>query len=179
MEAYLLFGVIAALAAFGCLFAGTYAGAASFASKRAAMVAQGEPAGLSGLVRWRLRNGFAVLLPLSRFVFIGLWIRCLGICQQAWLFSHLRVKQNTRANLIALILSNVAGIAMAWHGWAFWGLAAQSVLYTAIGTSLRWFASPWRPSWHIDLRPAWHMFGFSSKLLVNSLAYQLNNRGLL
>lgn len=122
-----------------------------------------------------------VLLPLSRFVFIGLWISCLGICQQAWLFSHLRVKQNTRANLIALILSNVAGIAMAWHGWAFWGLAAQSVLYTAIGTSLRWFASPWRPSWHIDLRPAWHMFGFSSKLLVNSLAYQLNNQsfGLL
>ena len=116
-----------------------------------------------------------VLKPLSRFVFIGLWISCLGISQQAWLFSHLQVKQTSLINLTALIISNVAGILMAFQGMAFWGLAAQSVLYTAIGTFLRWWVSPWRPSLKMDLRPAWRMFGFSSKLLVNSLAYQLNN----
>ena len=116
-----------------------------------------------------------VLKPLSRFVFIGLWISCLGISQQAWLFSHLQVKQTSLINLTALIISNVAGILMVFQGMAFWGLAAQSVLYTAIGTFLRWWVSPWRPSLKMDLRPAWRMFGFSSKLLVNSLAYQLNN----
>lgn len=121
-----------------------------------------------------------VLKPLSRFVFIGLWISCLGISQQAWLFSHLQVKQTSLINLTALIVSNIAGIIMAFRGLAFWGLAAQSVLYTTIGTALRWWVSPWRPSWPFRvwreaLRPAWQMFGFSSKLLVNSLAYQLNN----
>lgn len=121
-----------------------------------------------------------VLKPLSRFVFIGLWISCLGISQQAWLFSHLQVKQTSLINLTALIVSNIAGIVMAFRGLAFWGLAAQSVLYTTIGTALRWWVSPWRPSWPFlawreALRPAWQMFGFSSKLLVNSLAYQLNN----
>lgn len=116
-----------------------------------------------------------VLEPLSRFVFIGLWISCLGISQQAWLFSHLQVKQTSLINLTALITSNIVGIIMAFKGFAFWGLAAQSVLYTSVGTALRWYVSPWRPSLHISLRPAWRMFGFSSKLLVNSLAYQLNN----
>lgn len=121
-----------------------------------------------------------VLKPLSRFVFIGLWISCLGISQQAWLFSHLQVKQTSLINLTALIVSNIAGIIMAFRGLAFWGLAAQSVLYTTIGTILRWWVSPWRPSWpfrawRATLHPAWQMFGFSSKLLVNSLAYQLNN----
>ncbi len=116
-----------------------------------------------------------VLKPLARFVFIGLWISSLGISQQAWLFSHLQVKQTSLINLTALITSNLVGILMVFHDYAFWGLATQSVLYTAIGTFLRWRVSPWRPSLRIDLRPAWRMFGFSSKLLVNSLAYQLNN----
>lgn len=116
-----------------------------------------------------------VLKPLSRFVFVGLWVSCLGISQQAWLFSHLQVKQTSLINLTALVVSNVIGILLVFNGWAFWGLAAQSVLYTVVGTSLRWWVSPWRPTLHIDLRPAWKMFGFSSKLLVNSLAYQLNN----
>ncbi len=116
-----------------------------------------------------------VLKPLARFVFIGLWISCLGISQQAWLFSHLQVKQTSLINLTALVVSNIVGIVMVFRGFAFWGLATQSVLYTAVGTGLRWWVSPWRPSLRIDLRPAWQMFGFSSKLLINSLAYQLNN----
>ena len=115
------------------------------------------------------------LESLSRFVFIGLWISCLGISQQAWLFSNLKVKEVSLINLTALIGSNIVGILLVFRGWAYWGLAVQNVLYTAIGTSLRWVVSPWRPSFHINLRPAWQMFGFSSKLLVNSLAYQLNN----
>ena len=129
-----------------------------------------------------------VLKPLARFVFIGLWISCLGISQQAWLFSHLQVKQTSLINLTALVVSNIVGIIMVFRGFAFWGMATQSVLYTAVGTSLRWWVSPWRPSLpakpstncplsiiHSTLSPAWQMFGFSSKLLVNSLAYQLNN----
>ena len=152
-----------------------------------------------------------VLKPLARFVFIGLWISCLGISQQAWLFSHLQVKQTSLINLTALVVSNIVGIIMVFSGFAFWGLATQSVLYTAVGTGLRWWVSPWRPSLpakqeeidngkltmenaakpstncplsivhyplsiiHSTLSPAWRMFGFSSKLLINSLAYQLNN----
>lgn len=116
-----------------------------------------------------------VLEPLSRFVFLGLWVSCLGISQQAWLFSHLQVKQTSLINLTSLVVSNIVGIILVLGGFAFWGLAVQSVLYTVVGTTLRWWVSPWRPTLHINLRPAWRMFGFSSKLLINSLAYQLNN----
>lgn len=63
MEKHLLFGVMAVAAAFACLFAAAHAGSASLARKRAAMAAQGEAVGVSGLVKWRLRNGFPFLDP--------------------------------------------------------------------------------------------------------------------
>ena len=116
-----------------------------------------------------------VLLPLARFAFIGFVVSCLGTAQRAWLFGHLQVRQTSIMQLSAITLSGVVGVILASLGCAYWGLAAQSVVYTATMTSLAWYFSPWRPTMHIDLRPAWKMFGFSSKLLVNSLAFQLNN----
>lgn len=65
MEAYLLFAVMAAAAAFACLFAATYAGFATLVRRYAAMASQGEQLGVAGLLKWRLRNGFAVLMPLA------------------------------------------------------------------------------------------------------------------
>lgn len=68
MEARLFLGLTAVAAGFACLFAGAFAAAASFSRKRAAIAAQGEDAGFSGLVKWRLRNGFPALMPLARKV---------------------------------------------------------------------------------------------------------------
>lgn len=63
MDAILLLVPLAMLCAFACLYAGVCAGAASLASKRLALAAQGERMGIAGLVRWRLRNGFSLLFP--------------------------------------------------------------------------------------------------------------------
>ena len=40
---------------------------------------------------------------------------------------------------------------------------------------MNWYYSSWRPSLHIDLRPAWEMFNFSSKLLITNVFNILNN----
>lgn len=116
-----------------------------------------------------------VLTPLARFAFIGFFISSLGTAQRAHLFGHLRVKQTSITQLTAITVSGVAAIILAAMKFAYWGLAVQSVIYVSVMTCMAWHFSPWRPTLHIDLRPAWKMFGFSSKLLVNSLAFQLNN----
>ena len=77
--------------------------------------------------------------------------------------------------MASVTISSIAGVCLAYAGLAYWGLAAMSLVYVASVTTFAWYFSPWRPTLHIDLRPAWQMFGFSSKLLVNSLAFQLNN----
>ena len=67
METSMLLGMMAAAAAFACLFSAAYAGAATLTRRYTSMASQGEELGAIGLVKWRLRNGFALLMPLARW----------------------------------------------------------------------------------------------------------------
>lgn len=135
-----------------------------------------------------------VLCPLGRFAFLGFVFSCFGTAQRAWLFGHLKVKETSIMQMASIMISGIAAVCFAYAGFAYWGLAAQSLIYVACITALAWYFSPWRPtlpSSHgseethtsrcvvgaltTTLRPAWQMFGFSSKLLINSLAFQFNN----
>ncbi len=161
-----------------------------------------------------------VLCPLGRFAFLGFVFSCFGTAQRAYLFGHLMVKQTSIMQMVSITISGIVGVCLAYAGFAYWGLAAQSLVYVASVTAFAWAFSPWRPSLPKDpppalsreggepfglneeysaqplpsltggggggsagggsaliatLRPAWQMFGFSSKLLINSLAFQLNN----
>lgn len=66
MEKHVLLVVMAVAAAFACLFAAVYVGAGTLTRRYAAMAAQGEAVGLGALVKWRLRNGYAFLVPVAR-----------------------------------------------------------------------------------------------------------------
>lgn len=117
-----------------------------------------------------------ILTPLARYLFLGFVIAALGTVQRAYILGHIMVKQYSIIGVIALIISNVIGVGMAYLGYAFWGLATQSITYVAVMVLLNWYVSPWRPSLHINLQPAWSMFGFSSKLLITNLFNQLNSQ---
>ncbi len=122
-----------------------------------------------------------VLCPLGRFAFLGFVFSCFGTAQRAYLFGHLMVKQTSIMQMASITLSGIVGVCLAYAGFAYWGLAAQSLVYVASVTAFAWYFSPWRPTLSAirapreTLKPAWQMFGFSSKLLVNSLAFQFNN----
>lgn len=115
------------------------------------------------------------LVPLSRYLFLGFFVSSWGTVQRAWLFIHLKNKQTCIIAITALLLSGTAGIAMAWKGLAYWGLATQNILFILVVALMNWHYSPWRPTLHIDLRPAWRMFGFSSRLLLANIVNQLSS----
>lgn len=115
------------------------------------------------------------LTPLSRFLFLGFLLSSLGIVQRAYLFGHLMVKQTNICNLVSTALAGFAAIALAWLGFAYWGIVAQSVLYVLSVQLMSWHFSPWRPSLDIHLRPALEMFRFGSRLLVTNTFNILNN----
>ena len=87
-----------------------------------------------------------LLTPLARFTFLSFVISSLGICHNAVLMRELKVKQNAIIMMVSLLVSGTVGVAMAWHGMAYWGLATQSMVYIA-GVALgRWMVSGWRPT---------------------------------
>ncbi|MGN0234373.1 MAG: lipopolysaccharide biosynthesis protein [Bacteroidaceae bacterium] len=117
----------------------------------------------------------ADLLWLSRYMFLGFVVTSFGTVQRAWLFRNMMNKQTCIIAVVSLVVSNVVGILMAWLGYAFWGLATQSLLFVTCMVVMNWYYSPWRPSWRIDMRPAWQMFGFSSKLLLTNIVNTLSS----
>ena len=118
------------------------------------------------------------LVALSRFAFLSFLISSFGIAQRAYLFGHLMVKQSSIISVTSLLLSGISGVAMAYAGFAFWGLAAQSVVFVTVIVVMNWYYSPWRPTFTWNFRPIREMFGFSSKLLITSLFSQINRNVL-
>lgn len=115
------------------------------------------------------------LTKLSRYVFISFFISSFGVSQRAYMTKHLMVKQQSVAYIIAILLSGTVGVIMACNGYAYWGIATQSLVYIFVGTSMCWILSPWRPSFKIDLLPIREMFPFSCKMLITNVFNHINS----
>lgn len=119
------------------------------------------------------------VVPLCRYAFLSIVIASLGTAQSAYLFKHLRAKQQAEAGALAVILSSLTGVGMAFAGMAYWSLATQGLVYVSINTLLQWYFSPWRPSIHgITFAPVRRMFRFSCKILATTIMTHVNNNVL-
>lgn len=115
------------------------------------------------------------LTALARYSFLGFFVASLGIAHSAYLFRNLMVKQKALALNIGLIASGTVGVTMAYMGFAYWGIATQSIVYVGTINICYWYFSPWRPTLSFDLRPLKGMISFSSKLLVTNIFNHINN----
>lgn len=115
------------------------------------------------------------MTALSRFLFLSFFVGSLAGAPTAYFFRNLMVKERSTIMIIAIIVSGCIGVACAYSGWGYWGLAVQTVLYSGVNSLLLWIRCPWRPSFHINFSPIREMFGFSSRQLMTSLFTHINN----
>ena len=115
------------------------------------------------------------LTALSRYAFLSFVFASFGTAQSAWLFKNLRAKQQAKAGMTAVLISSSVAVVMAYMGYSYWALATQTNLYILICILLYWHYSPWRPTLHVNLRPARRMFRFSVKLLISQVLTDVNN----
>lgn len=118
------------------------------------------------------------LTKLCRYAFLVIPLSALGTAQSAVLFKNLRVKQQAKAGMFAVLVSSVVGATMAWLDFKYWSLATQSIVYIGLNTLMLWHYSPWRPTFELDFEPVKRMFPFSCKLLVTNIAIHINNNVL-
>lgn len=115
------------------------------------------------------------LIPLSRLSFLSFWFGSFGIAHNSYLFRNLKVKEKAITNISALLASNTIGILLAYFGFAYWGLAIQTVVYTIVTSTLYWRFSNFRPTFTFDLKPIKEIFGFSSKIFISNVFINVNN----
>lgn len=115
------------------------------------------------------------LVPLSRLSFLGFVISSLNIAPRAYLFKNLRIKDTTIITVSSLTASGIVGIALAANGFAYWGIALQSITYVTVMTLLTFYRSRWRPRLQFDFSPIREMIGFSSKIIITNIFTIINN----
>lgn len=116
-----------------------------------------------------------ILTPLSRYLFIGFVISSLNIAPRAYLFRHLKVKETSIITICSIIISGIIGVTMAANGFAFWGIATQTIAYVSCMTILCYAVTRWHPTLPVDFTPIREMIGFSSKLIITNVFNIINN----
>lgn len=115
------------------------------------------------------------MIPLSRFLFLGFLFGGIATTPTAYFFRNLMVKQRSQIQIAAILVSGIAGVIAAFNGWAYWGLALQTVLYSGVNCLLLWLRCPWRPSLSFKPEALKSMLPFSMRQLVTSLFTHINN----
>ena len=110
------------------------------------------------------------VVDLCRYAFLSIVIASFGTAQSAFLFKNMMAEQQAKAGMIAVLLSSITGVVMAYNGMAYWSLATQGLVYVLMNTLIVWYFSPWRPTWkNINFSPLRSMFKFSFKILATSV----------
>jgi PST family polysaccharide transporter len=100
-------------------------------------------------------------------------IASLGIIQQTLLTKTMDFKKLAIRDLLAVILSGLAGIFFALSGYGVWSLVLQFLIWSMVQSFLPWILSPWRPRFIFSLSALKEIFPFSVRLMGSNLVIYL------
>jgi teichuronic acid exporter len=111
----------------------------------------------------------ALLTMVTRVYGLTLIINSLSLVQRAKLQIALDFKKLAIASTIAVFVSGLIGVVLAYEGFGVWALVAQALLNNFVSTLLLWGLSHWHPMLIFSKESFRTLFSFGSKLLASSL----------
>ncbi|WP_302543906.1 lipopolysaccharide biosynthesis protein [Butyricimonas faecihominis] len=114
-----------------------------------------------------------LLTQVMRVIGLTLIINSLGIVQQAKLTIELNFKQQAIASFIAVLISGIVGVILAYQGFGVWTLVIQSLTSNLLRVILLWIFAHWKPLPYFSKNSFTTMFSFGSRLLLSSLLHTI------
>src|SRR5690606_32904265 len=108
------------------------------------------------------------LIPLIRAIGLVLFINAFKVVQLALLNRDMNFKSLMHINSAATIVAGTIAVLMAYSGLGVWSLVAQFMIAAAVSTGLLWLSGSWRASLAFSGASFKRMFGFGSKLTIES-----------
>lgn len=109
-----------------------------------------------------------LLTSLTRVIGLNLIFSSLSIVQKTRLTISLDFKTQTKAGLISVIISGVAGVICAYKGLEVWALVIQGLLNQALISIMLMCYSRWLPRMQFSVDSFKSLFSFGSKLLMSN-----------
>lgn len=113
--------------------------------------------------------GLPELSLVMRVVCLGIIFNSLAVVQRALLTVKIDFKTQAKASLIAVVISGITGIMLAYTGFGVWALVCQQLVNLGINTLLLWLFSKWKPMGTYSWKSFKELFSFGSKLLASGL----------
>ena len=110
-----------------------------------------------------------MLTDLMRVLSLSLFFNSLLGVPMVLYTIELNFKSIARINLIAVILSGISGVSMAYNGCGVWALVWQTVIKSFLVVILIWGQMKWKPVFVFSKISFKSLFPFGSKLLISSL----------
>jgi len=113
------------------------------------------------------------LTVVTRWVGLNLLLNGLSIVQRAKLTVCVDFKTQAKASLIAVLMSGLVAVCLAYRDYGVWALVLQSLLSSFLNTLLLWIFSRWLPLWCFSWKSFRSLFSFGSKLLLSGLLHTI------
>jgi len=101
----------------------------------------------------------------------------LGAIHRSLLTKALNFKLQMLVGLVAMVVSALAAIYMASHGYGVWALAVQALISAAITVVLLWMVHSWRPLLVFNIASLKTMAGFSGFMFAAQILQVLYDKG--
>lgn len=109
------------------------------------------------------------LKSVTRIISLNLIFSSLSIVQKTKLIINLDFKTQTKAGLIAVVISGSIGVISAYNGLEVWALVIQALLNQFIMSVVLMLFSRWRPRAFFSMDSFKRLFGFGSKLMISNI----------
>lgn len=109
------------------------------------------------------------LTSITRVISLNLILSSLAIVQKTRLTINLDFKTQTRASLLAVVISGIVGILCAFSGFEVWALVVQHVVNQLIISVALMRFSRWRPKLLFSVQSFKRLFSFGSKLMLSNI----------
>ena len=119
--------------------------------------------------------GIPILNNLLKVLSISLIFNAFFAIPNTLLSIEMNFKSITKVNFISTIISGIIAIYLAYNDYGEWALVYQTVIKSILITILFWFSTKWKPIFLFSKDSFISLFGFGSKLLVNSIMNNLVN----
>ena len=80
-----------------------------------------------------------------RVLSLSLFFYAFNSVQRAYVYKNMMFRQMFICSLIAVIISGIIGVYMAYVGYGVWSLVVQSISNIAFTSLIMWFVVKWRP----------------------------------
>lgn len=106
------------------------------------------------------------LIGFLRIMGLVVFLNAMKVVPIAILSRRMNFRSQMVANTIAVFLSGVSAVVLAWQGAGVWSLVVQSIVAAGVSSLLLWYMTAWAPSLVFSIESFRRLFGFGVNLLA-------------